>query len=441
MNFFQLLLCCCSIISATGGLIKISDNNISDNKPHQNLLNDDDIRNGEELTNTHVFRERIPRRSSRTDILRLGRAHHNYNHEVIFVIQQRNIDELTRVLHDVSNPSSPNYGLHWTIDEVTDLTSNPEASDAVVSYLYSAGVSIVSETLRGEFITAAAPIKIWEKMFNTEFYTFHQTHRDKRAEHLIRAEKYWMPRELDSHVGHVFNIVEMPIGARGRLTKQTRTSSVSAMASDPTKWTENGIITPYKLKVYYNMSNNVRGNKFSTQTIFASNGQYFSPNDMAAFQTRAGLPLNAVTPLNGHSSDNKCVEDLVNCYESNLDLQYISAMSPSSPTTHRYTDGDFTSWLVSVASDRNPSRVLSLSYVNDEAGNNPGTLETWTTFAIKMGTIGVTILSASGDDGANSYRAQENVSFCGYIPLFPASCPYVLSIGATSVSYQIFNHI
>ena len=67
---------------------------------------------------------------------------HDQTHEVIFAVQQKNMDEL----YDISDPDSANYGLHWSKDDVTEFTSNPEGRDAVVSYLNSNGASVVSET-------------------------------------------------------------------------------------------------------------------------------------------------------------------------------------------------------------------------------------------------------------------------------------------------------
>jgi tripeptidyl-peptidase-1 len=51
--------------------------------------------------------------------------------------------------------------------------------------------------------------------------------------------------------------------------------------------------------------------------------------------------------------------------------------------------------------------------------------------------MGVTLVAASGDDGANPRDARETTGFigasaCGYMPVFPTSCPYVTSVGATS---------
>ena len=37
------------------------------------------------------------------------------------------------------------------------------------------------------------------------------------------------------------------------------------------------------------------------------------------------------------------------------------------------------------------------------------------------------------DDGASSFMARNDLSRCGYMPLFPASCPYVTAVGGTQV--------
>ena len=53
--------------------------------------------------------------------------------------------------------------------------------------------------------------------------------------------------------------------------------------------------------------------------------------------------------------------------------------------------------------------------------------------AIKLGVMGVSIVASSGDDGANSYEARGNKANCGYNPVWPASCPFITSVGSTQV--------
>jgi tripeptidyl-peptidase-1 len=52
------------------------------------------------------------------------------------------------------------------------------------------------------------------------------------------------------------------------------------------------------------------------------------------------------------------------------------------------------------------------------------------TEAMKLGLQGVTLVAASGDDGANSGYGN---GYCFYDPKFPASSPYVTAVGATQV--------
>ena len=57
-----------------------------------------------------------------------------------------------------------------------------------------------------------------------------------------------------------------------------------------------------------------------------------------------------------------------------------------------------------------------------------------------LGTRGVTIVVASGDDGVANYPARGNASACGFFPSYPASSPFVVSVGATQVRIPKTKH-
>ena len=389
---------------------------------------------------THIFKESIPRLSSRTDLLRRERARHDYVHQVVFLIRQRNMDELIRVLHDVSDPLSTNYGQHWSGDEVANLTSNPESCEVLVSYLHAAGASVVSKTLYGDYITAAAPISVWETMFNTVFYAFHHTRRINDVRRLVSAEQYSIPVELDPHVEGALYVIDIPVET---ITSQSRFITEESITQDGVyskQFLASGFITPSQLRAYYNISSSVSGSSVSTQGIFASTGSYYSPSDLLSFENTIGITQQLPISVGNHSSDSKCTADPNNCSESNLDLQYIIATSPGSPTTHWYTDNDFNSFLTSVSSLASPSLVYSISYGAPESSYASNQLSAFSILAIKLGVRGVTLVASSGDDGAVSYQVanQKNTSYCGYEPQFPASNPYITSVGATSVSLLNF---
>ena len=378
---------------------------------------------------THVFKESNPYLSLSRDIDKQNRAWSDHHHEVVFVIQQRNMEELTSILHDISDPSSSNYGQHWSRDDVVDFTSNPEGRDAVVTYLNANGASIVSETLAGEYVTALAPVKVWEKILKTEFYSYIVTHHDESVHNVIRAEDYWIPRELDKHVASVLNTIEVITALPMSATRVPVASKIGKFSS-----TDIGEMDPNKLRSYYNMSK-ATGSVNSTQMIFAALNQYYSPKNLADFQRDHGFPVQAaVLEVGNHSNDTKCKIDYTYCMEGNIDMQYIMTMSPISPTTYWYTDIWFTAFLLEVANTINPAKVISISYLADEFGLGAIKIKLFDEAAIRLGMMGTTILAASGDDGAAPFYAGSDLSRCGYFACFPASSPYVLAVGGTMVS-------
>jgi tripeptidyl-peptidase I len=385
-----------------------------------------------ELMETHIFKESIPHLSSRADLLKGDRVHHAHSHEVVFMIRQRNMDELTRKLEDVSDPSSPNYGQHMSMNEVVAMTANPEGLVAVTSYLVRNGATIVSETLHGEYVTAAAPIAVWEKVLNTEFFTFHQTQVDGRIEALVRAESYSIPRELGAHVMHVMNTIDTPLMTHS----SSRTTPSVVNQKEKSRFLTTGdwqAVSPRKIKEFYNVSN-YHGSEQSTQVVYETNDQNFSPKDLKLFQSTFNLKQQSAIAINGNNNDTTCILDASLCGESNLDLQYIMAISQGSPSTHWYTNMEFSSWLISVANTAVPPLVLSISWGAFENEVPDSHHDAFSFQSMKLGVMGTTIVVASGDDGANGAVARTGVDKCGYRPTFPAASPYVVSVGSTSVS-------
>ena len=381
--------------------------------------------------NLHVFMEGTLEPKSRKDIQKINRMASDFVHEVTFVIQQRNIPELTVILNDVSDPSSINYGRHMTKQEVADMTSNNEARGAVISHLTLSGATIVAETLNGEYVTANASISVWEDMFNTQFFMFHQFVDDKHTGKFVRAESYSIPSSLQLHVAGVFNTIQMPHHSLGG----SMTHVEGKRDAEDFALTATGSMTPAKLRKFYNVGD-TKGSTLSTQAIFAKNMQYFSPSDLTTFQMDAGLPLQKVANVTGgHSTDTLCISSPALCFDGNTEIQYIMATSPISPTTFWYSNSSWSAWIMSVANTANPPLVFSMTYGDEEDSVSKAEKDAFNTEAIKLGAMGVTIVVESGRNGAvSSLTRTKGQDGCYYAPLFPATNPYVTVVGATSVS-------
>jgi subtilase family serine protease len=380
---------------------------------------------------THVFKESIMLLSSRSDLIHKVPIPDSYVHDLIFTVQQKNMDELKRVLHDVSEPDSPNYGRHWSGEQVRALTENLEGRDAIVSYLNANGANVISESLGGEFVTANATLSVWKKMLNTEFYMFHQRQHNGDIHQFARAHEYSVPKELHSHIHHVLNVIELPVLSATRPTVLHNEHEPIAKTSgfQETEVKLDGWVYPANLREFYHLENKY-GSSQSTQAACGFNLDYFSPNCLSAFQTYTDQPQQPATLIGGFVSEKPGYD----YGESNLDIQYIMGVSQGSPTTYWHSPVGIFTWLVEVSNVANPPLVLSISYGADESTTSKSTHDTVTDFAMKLGVRGVTMFCASGDDGAVSYKANNNPDKCAYDVLFPAGNPYFTSVGATAVS-------
>jgi hypothetical protein len=110
------------------------------------------------------------------------------------------------------------------------------------------------------------------------------------------------------------------------------------------------------------------------------------------------------------------------------------------PTYYYYetsaTTNGFLDFITAVANMPNPPQVWSMSYGAYETEVSTSTKNAFTTQMIKLGTMGVTVLASTGDDGAPGYYARGDSSKCGYGPMFPASHPYITAVGGTNGPQQ-----
>ena len=162
---------------------------------------------------------------------------------------------------------------------------------------------------------------------------------------------------------------------------------------------------------------------------------------------------------------------MAECVKSNLESQYLTAMSNVS-TYYYYNiysnissaleSDDGASWVdwISDVADlvEDYPQVIAISYSSYESDISvKGELGSFATEAIKCAAKGITLIASSGDDGVSGWRAatanatdtlSDNLVYgllledtsttgnntqCGFNPMFPASCPYVTAVGGTSV--------
>ena len=241
------------------------------------------------------------------------------------------------------------------------------------------------------------------------------------ASDLAAAE---VPAEVEAaidFVAHSGPADRLATAPRARATKPREPSVRVGAAADPQGCLFERV-TPQCLRTAYGLNDTAATyGGFNAQTVVVNQG--FKRSDVAAFERQGKLPSQKVVKEVG-KNDNQAGD------EATLDVEFIIAMGQKVPTWWVYIDGHtanpFASWLTWASNTSQIPYVHSLSVGEPEgtlASDNGGqkALVRMNDEFAALGARGVTLVFASGDSG---FVAEQK---------FPASSPYVTSVGGTTL--------
>lgn len=333
---------------------------------------------------------------TRTTFTKEGRTDPTTIHEVTFAIKQKNIDKLESLLLERSTPGSPQYGKWLTFEAVGEMTSNKESTKFVKKWLENEkNINITWMATREEYFKAKAPVGVWEKLFQTTFFNWiDRSPHSRYSKHIIRAEEYFIPVELNEHVEAVFNTVQAPPVIHKRFHHKPITASPGidqeittteyktvvkpnlrrvreAMSLTKGRGEQEGkvqvadaVVTVAFLNSYYGITSNA-GSSEATQSVFETGGENWSSEDLNTFQVDYNLTVASAIEL-GMNSQNISQCTFEACGEGNLDIQYIMGVAQGTTSYWYYVGyagGDpYVAFVTDLASDPNPPYSNSMSY-------------------------------------------------------------------------------
>lgn len=356
---------------------------------------------------------------------RVGDADPEDKVRVTVGVKQNNLDVVDRLFWEISDPSSPKYTQYLTHEELGALTKNTEGTKAVVMSLLEAGAVNVELSTFGEFVSADLTASTVNTLFNTKVSRYSHSMFD---EDILKSEGYVVPENLLSHMTHVAHLTYFP---GERVNRRAFAQPLSTMADEK----QPALTTPELITKVYNIDDTITTTGKSTQSLFEALGQNFSPSDLGDFQRAFHLELFPVERVIGPNDRTQCVVNPDSCGEANLDVQYMMAIAQKAPTTYwdipAESQDPFTDWVAALAATENPPFVHSISYGGYEDEIDEDAVRSFNTEIQKLSLRGVTVVVSSGDDGVANSLARDHPEKCGYFPSFPATSPYVTSIGAT----------
>jgi len=342
--------------------------------------------------------------------------------------QQADLDAL---LAAQQSPASPLYHQWLNPDQFAARFGMAQADlDTVANWLGQQGFSIDTVARSRNLIRFSGNVRQVEQAFQTQmhYYTV------GGARHFAPSSELSLPSALAGVVAAVGNLNDFRPKSQVVLNKTApaRTAFTSSVSGN-VYFAPGDIATVYDIKPLYHSGYTGAG-----QTIAVVGQSAIAVTDIENFQSAAGLtvkdPALVLVPNTGTATYVSGDET-----ESDLDLEWSSAIAPGADVTLVYTgsntnDGAFDA--LQYAVDQKIAQVLAVSYGACEPELAGYSLES--TFQ-QAAAQGQTILAASGDQGStacyvsptttNPSLAIQQEQAVNY----PASSPYVTGMGGTEI--------
>ena len=279
---------------------------------------------------------KMGRMNSRSSFVQKSKTDPDKPHELIFAVQQRNLDKLDGILMERSTPGSSKYQQWLSFEELGDLTSNPAGASVLKDWLSSNGISATWESVHHDYIKATASVQQWEQLLDTSFYNWQDTAlkgSDAASKLFVRGVEYSIPATLQGHISAIFNTVQVPpvIHKQYHLKpnnkeKKTNLRLGDVLKNNPSLMSEEQApdVTVSFLNTYYDIPSNI-GTSLLNQSVFETDNEYFSQSDLLLFQQTYSLTQQAAIDIGGDETSSCGVID--SCDEGNLDIQYLMGIS------------------------------------------------------------------------------------------------------------------
>lgn len=355
-------------------------------------------------------------------------------------LKHGDIAGLEKKLLDVSNPSSPNYGQWLSKAEVEQYTTPSSTTSALVKTWLAAN-GITEDAIQQptpDWISFAVPVSKAESLLQAKYTLFRGA--DNKA--TARTLEYSLPQLLHDHIDTiqpttVFS-TDMGGGPKQGYIAQAPLDRRAAAKACPND------VTPECINRYYNVDYTGRGSQSLAVTGFLDISA--SHNDAATFLNTyftqgIGMDFADVTIGKDVVANNERNASL----EGNLDTQIALSVGHPSPVTYLMVGpntgpdpsqqfGDqlitFGQWMNGA---EDPPKVISSSYLASEPRDADDYIKRICDEFMKAGARGITVLFCSGDFGVSGLNYQDTCPD-GYVPTFPASCPWVTAVGSTQFS-------
>ena len=409
------------------------------------------------------------------------KAHGELQIHLSIALALDNTDLAIESLKSIADPASPKYGQHWTAAEVArNIRPSSAARRNVSSWLKSLEIDDERVTQSHDAGSLHLSLTVHEAARLLET-TFHYFTSPETGEQQISCSVYHIPESLSEHIDYITSSASVPI-----LNKRSPTRAQSPLAPPADalplatvncdKYT-----SPSCLRELYNIPRGIDPHPNNSFGIFQPAWLTWLPADLDKFFGLFEPNLIGARPEMERIDEGYTQTDyqmLPFNVEPDLDFEYAMALTAPQKVIDiqvgdKYQLGNLN--LMLAAFDKyycdsldpsidpqypdlggynksvdcgtlSPPNVISISFTWSEADFPPQYLFRQCLEFLRLGLMGVTVLVSTSDWGTASgmepgYCLDENngvnnATTGKFNPSFPASCPWVTTVGGTQRTTQ-----
>ncbi|KAL8292832.1 hypothetical protein RQP46_000526 [Phenoliferia psychrophenolica] len=328
-------------------------------------------------------------------------------------LKQGNLHLLEDELLAVSDPKSASYGQHWSPSKLANFFApSDDAMTSVQRWLESSGLdaSRMQPSPGRNWVQGSVTVAEAESLLDAKYDHYQHT----SDVHALGCNSYAVPAEIRQHIDLIHPTTHLfapraaarisPMASKSSKSSKAATPAIPGVAPQNSTASCTALTTLACLRELYNLNGYVQqATSQNSLGIAEYTPERYIQSDFDLFAAEYIPSIVGQKPFLA-SIDGGNLDKAANSSsgESNLDVQYACGLAPGVPTTLYQTTGS----TVLVENYNNWLDALDSSYCNSTLDGTE----------VDCGTAPLTnVISTSSP----------------YNPSFPASCPFVTTVGAT----------
>ncbi|EGP91925.1 uncharacterized protein MYCGRDRAFT_67381 [Zymoseptoria tritici IPO323] len=337
---------------------------------------------------------------------------------------------------EIATPGNSHYRQHLSTDDIqTLLAPTQSTTDNILSWLFSNG-DHSSTTQRGNVIEVATTIRKAEQLLNTTYNVYTDGVRE-----IVRSDEINLPQVMRPRIDFISPTDSFPEPMKDTARPK---DILKRQLTGPGKCSAEDYTAPICIRSVYNITYTAQPNR-TTFAVYATEAAVFHPNDLQQYLETFNKPagdaraqmdvIGSGDPVNGPSGIESGIETA-------LGTQTIFGLAwPAKGTLYNLggvfgpdigtTYDPFVRFLQDLMHNETvPSVVVFTESVAEDRINEDYARSLCTMFQT-IGARGVSLIFSSGNNGAQGDQPTVEHKHV-FSPKFPASCPYVTSVGGTT---------